>query len=32
MKFNFNEVVFIAVLCVTSVIDTIFNVLTYLRG
>ena len=32
MKFNFNEVIFILVLCITSVIDTIFNVLTFLRG
>ena len=32
MKFNINEVIFIVVLGITSVIDTIFNVLTFLRG
>ena len=32
MNFNINEVIFIVVLGITSVIDTIFNVLTFLRG
>ena len=32
MKFTHAEYILIIVLCLTSVIDTIFNVLTYIRG
>jgi len=32
MKFTNAESILIIVLCLTSVIDTIFNVLTYIRG
>jgi hypothetical protein len=32
MKFNNLESLLIVILCITSVVDTIFNVLTYIRG
>jgi hypothetical protein len=32
MKFNNLESLLIAILCITSVVDTIFNVLTYIKG
>jgi len=32
MKFNNLEALLIIVLCITSVVDTIFNVLTYVKG
>jgi len=32
MRFNLNEVLFIVVLSITSIIDTFINVLTFFRG
>ena len=32
MKFNNVEGMLIVILCVTSVVDTVVNILTYIRG
>jgi hypothetical protein len=32
MKITFYEILFVLIICITSVIDSIVNVLTYLRG